>query len=962
MELKKQEMLDKNISENPLTRFGVRRPHTVFVMIMVIIILGFFAFSSMNAELFPNMNIPFVVVISSHEDPSSVNPLDPLAMAATLEITEEIEARMLMINGVDNIQTMTTAASVITFIEFSTAVDINTAYFEVTMSMLGMGNFLVDRNFLQQPMAFRLDPNMLPVLTFSSSFVILDGSGDIDESATINWYNDIFVPQIRTVPGVAQINGAIIGTPRPVSFADMPGFAYVNNEPSFSFSIQQTSGAVTTQVVPAIISAIDQLRTTHPNFEIRIQMDQAEIINDSIGGVLNNLLIGGALAVLILFLFLRNWKLTVAVGLSIPLSVVGTFILMYFLGITINIVSLAGLALAVGMLIDNSIIVVENTFRLRAKGMSVKDAAIKGASQIFGAIVAATLTTMAVFVPMFFVSGMMMEVFMDMVYVIMFALFASLVSAVMFLPSIISAFKIKCNVPRNCPLATDTETKEKAMVEQSTAEAEIVQPVQPTKSPGFGAKCKTAMGSCKGTADRWYNSALKFTIKQKWLTLGVAIVAFVGSIFLAGIHGFELMPAEDTGTFTVNVQTNPTYNILNSTFDTAHDITTANDGLYHVTRQTLGNNAEQIAISFGGGMMGMMGGGSSIAINVTLTDNRSISTVGASQLLYAAVTQYLENNNMLLPPGTPMLASGGYFASGVGISAGGMNAMAADSVVVTLTAPIGDNIAVSMAALQNAINLVADELIDVEGVHRVTHTFNQFSITRVNRHVAASVTATIVDGYNIGHVQQRVDSTMADLRANNAATFNGIGYLDDGFGAQFNDTITQMGIALLVGLLLMYLVMVAIFRSFKSPFIMLITIPLGFTGGFLFLAIFGMPISMVAMIGLLLLMGVIINNGIVLVDYINQARDEGLSVRDAVIAGANTRIRPIMMLSITTIMAMLPMAFGFGPSGELMQPMAIVTIGGLVYATIMSLLVVPAFYVIFNKDKKQKPVELETNA
>jgi len=963
LEFTKQEQLDKHIAENPLTRFGVTRPHIVFVMITVICVLGFFAFSSMNAALFPNMNIPYIVVIARHDDTLPDVNSDPLE---TLDnVTNHIEATLLQVSGVNTLQTMTMQGMVITFIEFDANVDMSGAEFQVTMAMIRLGNVFAANNFEQIPIVLALDPSMMPALVFSTDFVIYKAGGEtVDEKATIDWYNNVFAPKLRTVSGVAEVNGAILSTPRPADFDDMGGFAYVNNHPSFSFSIQQASSAVTTELVPKIFTAINEVRASvkadyDQTFAVNVQLDQAELINDSVGSVLNNLLLGGLFAIIILFLFLRSWKLTLAVGLSIPLSVVGTFVLMFFLGVTLNMVSLVGLALAVGMLVDNSIIVVENTFRLRAKGMSIRDAAIKGASQIFGAILAATLTTIAVFIPMFFVTGLIMQMFMELVYVIIFALFASLVSAAIFLPSIITTLKVEYKAPK---------TSEEKQVARKEAKA----------AGGFGAvvsSCGSAFDVVKTKTDKWYNGALRFTMKQKWVTLGVALVLLVGSVFLAYTNGFEMMPSEETGSFSVNISVNPQYGTIFGDAALAskartlakHDDENEED-LYKLVHRVLPGDVDSVTISHGsGGFLGGLGGGG-LTVDVSLKNKRSMSTSKASQLVFNAVSEFLGDD--LQKPEDTMMVAMMKFASDVSISSGsGMNIMSSDSIVVTLAAPITDDIEEALEALERAITLVHEKLFEKRqalGIHKVSNDLLLFrdpvtsdlivgSISRDNRRITASVTATIRDGQNIGKVQSRVDNEMAKLRKDNKDAFTGITDVEDGFAAQFSDTFRQMGMAIMVGLLLMYLVMVGIFRSFKSPFIMLMTIPLGFTGGFLFLWMFGMPISLVAMIGLMLLMGVIVNNGIVLVDYINQSREEGLNVKEAVIAAANSRVRPILMLALSTIGAMLPMALGFGMNGGMMQPMAVVTIGGLIYATAMSLLVIPAFYCIFNRDKKQKP-------
>ncbi|MCL2846665.1 MAG: efflux RND transporter permease subunit [Firmicutes bacterium] len=1007
MEFAKQEQMDNNIRENGLTSFGVRRPHTVFVMIMVVLIIGVFALTSMNNELLPNMNLPFVIVVASTDQEAVNNRNEGLTsddadfwsitLEDTLMITDEVESSISQINGFRDIQTTTAPGMIMAFIEFSSSVDIDAAFFEVSMTMMGMQNIFLTNLFNPMPFMTRIDPSMMPALTFSTSFRIYNeavgnAAPTVNELATIDWYNDTMARAIRAVPGVAQITGSILGTatqPRPNSFADMPGFAYFNNEQSFSFAIQQTSGAVTTVVVADIFRAINQLIDENPGFAINVQMDQAEMIDESIGTVMTNLIIGGILAIFVMFVFLRNWKLTLAIGISIPLSVISTFILMFFMGITLNIVSLAGLALAVGMLIDNSIIVVENIYRLKQKGMSSREAAIKGASQIFGAVLAATFTTVAVFAPMFFVTGLMMEVFMDMVWVIIFSLLASLVCAIVFLPSIIAAFKIQTKQTKQA--AAQVEEAGKLVADVDATDDDLVA----NATEQLAAKKSGDDGwfdRLREKADRWYNNALRFTIAKKWIAVGAAVVLFIGSLILAFVvNDVELMPAEDTGNFSITVQTNPIISNMaqnpavpfvtrDGIFTIVEDVMTGE--LYTRIRARVGAGAD-IGMNFGAGAMaGMFGmGGSGIPnlmIDVTMADNYRGTTLGAAHDVHRIVEDFMdgvagidlgpiwglvpqEMRDMLAQMGITQDAARIGLASNVSVSAdGGMNMMAASGVTVTVSTatirlPNGqmETLAQTTARLGAVVDLIMENIVEIEGIHPSIDTnFSPFTIVRSNGRIVASVEADLLDGYVIGAVQGRVDSMMDDLRRDNAAVFANIHPVEDGFAAQMAETMGQMILAILGGIVLMYLVMVAIFRSFKSPFIMLITIPLGFTGGFLLLLIFGMPISIVAMIGLLILMGVIINNGIVLVDYVNQAREDGLSVDEALIAACNTRLRPIMMTALSTVLAMIPMAIGWGASGAMMQPLALVTIGGLLYATVMSLLIVPAFYKIFNRDKK----------
>ena len=1018
---KKDGILDSNIRTNSLTELGVRRPHIVFVSIVMILILGVFAFSSLQIDLFPNMNLPYIVVITTPDrteleaevgaeviqhigsnlgtwggefaleyfrPPNLPNFwLDTEFMAwvmynkateignfsrerafafmaanwsveATSEITNALEARANMVAGVENIQSITNPFASIIIVEFSSGTDLNfveqrlrNQIDPVRYNRVRQGNSNnVSDGFqiaFSRPQLMMLDPNMMPIFTFSTTY-----RHSVNEQENIAWFQRNVVQALERTTGVAQVTTSLTNT---------EGFSYFNGQRSFTFSIQKNANINTIEAVNNIMAVLDNLNVmTNGEFAPRITMDQAAFINNSIGGVLNNLLIGGILCILILFIFLRNVKLTLAVAISIPVSIIGTFVFMHFMGISLNIISMSGLALAVGMLTDNSIVVLENIFRLRRKGMCARDAAIKGASQIFGAILAATLTTIAVFFPMFFVEGFIMEIFLDMIWVIILSLLTSLIVAAMFLPSIYATFN----------------------------KSDIVE--KPAKTDGKMYKMKEGMKSR-------YNTALRWSIKNKYLVVVASLMAFIGSILLVFfINGFEMMPASDEGQFNTTVTINSHYGatvvgtdvttyparimaisrVLTNGGDLSAYITSAptnipslrqvaTDALMERGRSNL--NSVAISFSSGTGVMDMLAGGrANIRMSIRMIENRNITTAVAAERVYLAVNAHLDSLGLMTeaPPSaqfdTVLFAENISFGMGGGMA----NVGVADSVVVTLAGEMlrNDNAVTTNERINDALILVQNEIQDrmqdgrITGVLKVENEFDPNTIIQVNRQIVGSLTISMATGANIARTQNQVDAAVAYImnQTINEEYFEGITRLADGFGEQFAETFSQMALAMLIGLILIYLILVAIFQSFKNPFITLITVPLAFTGGFLLLFVTGLPLSVVGLIGLLVLMGVITNNGIVFVDYVNKAREDGLSIDEALIAAANIRTRPIIMTAISTAFAMLPIALGFGASGGMMQAMGIICIGGLLYGTLMTLIVTPAFYKMFNREEAKK--------
>ncbi len=751
----------------------------------------------------------------------------------------------------------------------------------------------------------KMDPNMMPIMNLTVSY---EGKDD-------QWFEENVYNKLQSTSGVAEVTSNIsanIGAEKNFAW-ELDGQG--NLVETVSFSIQNASNSVVTDVAKNVISTLDEIKADNAGFNYNITMSQADYINQSVGSVAENLIIGGVLALIILWLFLRSVKMTLAIGISIPLAVIGTFVVMYFMGIGLNIMSMSGLALAVGMLVDNSVVVLENIFRLRSKGMGMKEAAIKGSSQMMGAMIGSSLTTICVFFPMFFLEGMFLEVFIDLIWVMILSLSCSLLIAVMFLPAIISSFKI---------------------------EGKKVKEVKAEKKPNIFNKIFDAVKA-------GYNKCLNFSISKKWVTVGMAILLFAGSIALLMINGFILMPATDEGTFSITAS-------LSNDGKNVADKKELADELYNEVKGILGEDLENCVINYSSGadMASMMGqSGVSMEINVTLKDDRSLSTAEAGDLVWSSFenstkANIQDNYNEFELSSSSMTSS--MMASDVSVT------FASSKADITNSLNDLDNISESLVNKFND-NIKADLGIRVIEWEKS----NGLTINKSDKKNTATITFKGTADADINEIQAQVDEFVDEL-LNGAYNGQELSVMEDGLAEQMAETYLSLGIALAIGFILIYLVMVAVFQSFLMPAIIMICVPLGFTGAFLGLFICGMPLSAPALIGMLILMGVIINNGILAVDYINQARKDGLSVKDAVFAAMHVRIRPIFMTALTTILALLPMALGLsffnsGSSAELTQPLAVVSIGGLLFGTITTLLVIPAFYCIFCKDKKHIDIE-----
>lgn len=756
-----------------------------------------------------------------------------------------------------------------------------------------------------------------------------------------------------------------------IALTDNAGESYakVNGNDGVVLSFQKQSTASTATVSQRINSAIAQLQEQNPGLHITPLMDQGDYIDMVVGSVLSNLLWGGLLAIIVLIFFLKDAKPTFIVACSIPFSLMCAIMLMYFTDVTLNIISLSGLALGVGMLVDNSIVVIENIYRLRSLGVPASKAAIQGAKQVSGAIFASTLTTICVFLPIVFTQGISRELFTDMGLTIAYSLLASLVVALTLVPAMGAA------VLKN--------TKEKS--------------------------------------HRWfdafvegYQRLLGWALRHKAPVLSGVTALLAISIFLTTQMGTAFIPAMDSPQMsaTLTMPRGAAQQDAYAMADTVMERIAAVDGV-----ETVG------AMSGGSGMSSMMGGsssGGSITYYILLSDDRTATNADVSAAIEAQVAD-LDCTVEVQESTMDMSALGG---SGVELVITGrgldeMNAIADDlrgilrsteglvdisenSVTgnpetrITVdkykamqhgltVAQIYSELAAELKAENTATTLTLDgtdtpvvvvkpagqaptrgnimdhafTVTNAEGEEETVRLYDiaakqeTDSVSSINRENGArtmSVSAGVDARHNIGLVSRELEKKLADYELPEGYTVEIAGENET-----INSAMTDLVKMIALAVVFIYLIMVAQFQSLMSPFIVMFTIPLAFTGGLLALWLTGSELSIIAMLGFLVLAGVVVNNGIVFVDNINQLRLAGMDRTEAILETGRTRIRPVLMTALTTILAMSTMALGIGDGAEMTQPMAIVTIGGLTYATLLTLLVVPVLYDIFRKKPLYDP-------
>lgn len=749
-------------------------------------------------------------------------------------------------------------------------------------------------------------------------------------------------------------------------------YAKINGHSGVMFSMQKQSGYSTGVVSERIKERFAKLEE-QKGVSFLNMMDQGIYIDLVVDSVIDNMLSGAVLAVLILLLFLRSARPTLVIACSIPISIMAAIVMMYFSGINLNIISLSGLALGIGMLVDNSIVVIENIYRLRGEGMPARKAAVEGARQVAGAIAASTLTTVCVFLPIVFTEGITRQLFVDMGLTIGYSLLASLVVALTLVPAM---------------------------------------------GAGLLKKAKERPSRVIGALQNGYAWLLRVSLHVKPLVVLLAVGMLVLSAYLSVSKGTAFMPEMESTQVSVSLQM-PEGSTFADTAAMSDVVLERIAGVQDVT--------DVGAMIGGGGVMGAMGGGSgedAVSMYVLLDENRTIS----NEALAAEIRDRTKDLDCELAIETSSMDMSSLGGSGISIHITGrdldqLKRMAGEVAAlvegVEGTKNVSDGIAEKTLEQRIVVDknkamgyqlttaqifqFLQQKLADASSATTLSTLSKDYSVlvvsdtdealtrdkikklkitgkdeenqdvdvplsklvefqdtegfSSINREAQTryvNVTAELEDGFNIGLVAAEVEKALDGYEVP-----DGYSLSMEGEDETINEAMEQVVKMLLLAVLFMYLIMVAQFQSLLSPFIIIFTIPLAFTGGFFGLYLTNSPVSVIAMIGFVMLSGIIVNNGIVLVDTINQLREGGMEKREAIVEAGRSRLRPILMTALTTILGLATMAMGRGMGADMVQPMAIVTIGGLTYGTLLTLFVIPCIYDLLNRRKSVCGRELE---
>lgn len=749
-------------------------------------------------------------------------------------------------------------------------------------------------------------------------------------------------------------------------------YAKVNGQDAVILSVFKTSSAGTASVSQSVEAALRDMHQKDKSLRFLTLMDQGDYIDLVTTSVFKNLLYGAILAIIVLFLFLRDIRPTAVVALSIPLSVIASLLIMYFAGITLNVLSLSGLALGIGMLVDNSIVVMENIYRMRNRGESAARAAVAGANQVAGAIAASTLTTICVFLPILFTDGLSRDLLEDMCFTISLSLLASLVIALTVVPALSST------------LMRGSQEKDHRFLNKLQEK---------------------------------YAGALSFCLKRKWLPLLVAVVLLVlcaGKVFTTGI---VLMPSigsdQMSMSFTADKESTDeeNYKLMDELsrevraidgVKTVGAVQTANLGMGEtdnanytaliLLKEEAAHRNSEIAgkirkIMEKAGCEDFQVAESNMDTSSVMSQGLSVDITGDDENKLLALSKdvmaIVEKENGFRKVENGQEAASRELVLHIDEDAAMRCGLTVAQIYQALNTKLTeDKTATKVTLKDNDMDVVLKDtrqpltrknLLDFKIEAEKTKAdgttttkkyrlgkFADFterdslaSISHQNGSKRITVTAETVEGYNTTLLSRKLQKKIDAMDVPEGYNISIGGETED-----VSKMVRDMLLMMLVAVILIYLIMVAQFTGFLAPFIIMFTIPLAFTGGFLALMIAGMELSMVSMMGFLMLSGVIVNNGIVFIDYVNQLRRAGMEKRAALIQAGQNRMRPILMTAFTTVLSMSAIALSRDPGAEMSQGMAVVVIGGLLYATFMTLFIVPILYDLLFRRKELKVVDL----
>ncbi len=1020
-----------------LARFSVQRPVTVVMRILSLVLLGAICLTRLPVDLLPKVDLPMVAVM--------VNWPNVAPAEIEAQVTRPIEQAVSSVSNLYEVSSSTSEGSARVRIQFTWGTDVAKSAVEVLQQVERARRGFPTDPTLQPPVVVRFDPTQLPIM-------MLGVSGDSDPVALRTLLDNQISPILESADGVASATvsggqerailvdvdpvrlrahrisldqilsrlarenqnlpagiareGDTEYTLRSVGWLTSPEellslpvgrfrdrlvllqdvaqvqdshpetriFTRLDGRPAVAVTLNKQNDANTVATVKSVMERIDQIHRLFPHLRFQVAYDQSQFIEDSLDGLYHHALIGGALAVLILLFFLRNVQSTLVVALSIPISIVSTFTLLYLCGFTLNTMSLGGLALATGLIVDDAVVVLENIFRhIERDRLSATEAAVTGTDEIMTAVVSSTLTIMIVFLPMLLVEGRAGQMFFQFALVVVFSLSVSLLDATTVVPMLASRMSHARHDPSQGWLQRRFESWSRLL-------------------EGW---------------EETYRRALVWALDHKTATLLLASAITLSSFGLAPLVGTELMPATDSGDFTVSIRL---------PVGTALDVTEKT--MLRVEGFLLENPDVETALVAIGTNMGLRGAGSSStsflgSATVKLKEDRERTTLqniaelrrqvstlpgvraqiqpfdmvsrvitGRSQdmelnlfgqdleVLWdqaSRVIEHIEGIEGLTNLDTNWQEASPEIQFTVDREKLMQAGLGFEEVAKTLgTATKGSVVSYFQEggyqypiqvqfpeSLRRTLPRLLELPVQIPGGEGRYITLGQVvtarsdlapnQITRLNRQRYIAITGG-AEGRPAGDIRNDVDRALADLDLPDGY------YLDWGASVkQQAEEFSGLAMAVLLAVALIYMLLASQFESLIHPLTVLTSVPLAASGVILALFLSGRSFGLTAFVGLLLLVGIVVKNGILLVDYTNQLRQRGMGRREALLRAGPTRMRPILMTAGASVLGMLPLAIGMARGSEIQAPMATAIVGGLMASTLLTLLVVPVVYTLLDE-------------
>lgn len=1016
-----------------LAEVSVKRPVTIIMLMLIIILLGTVSLTRLPIDLFPDMEIPVAVVVTEY---SGVGPQEIEKM-----ITNPVEGAVSTVENIDQVTSTSTEGRSIVIAQFKYGTDMNFATLQMREKV-----DMVKRQFpaeVGSPMVLKIDLTQMPIMqltlsaknadladlqsiaedtlkprlervkgvasvTVSGGYInevkiktrqeALKGYGlNIDTLAKVIGAENLNAPggqvqkgnqdlTIRTTgefQSVDEIKELLIPLPSGgyvrlkdiadvgLEHKDITSISRTNGKQSVSISIQKQSGTNTVKVADDIITAIKELKKDYPELSLDTVMDQSIYIKQSISTVVKEALFGGLLAIVVLFIFFHNLRTTFITATAIPIALMTTFAVLYFMGISINMMTLGGLSLAMGRLVDDNIVSLENIYRHRMAGYSKEESAIKGVKEIGMAIVASTLTTVSVFLPIVFVQGITATLFRELALTVSISLGASLLVSLTLVPTLTSKIMKAEGIPEG----------RKGLLGAFDS-----------FSRGFDRLFASIEGS--------YRKFLHYALHHRKTVVGISILVFILSAASVVTLGAEFMPASDTGQLTVNLKL-PDGAKLEDTDSVITQVEKRLEGIPEV-KTVFTQTGTSGGFSLGGdtpniGTVNMqltdlksrkrssgqvadeirsltkdipgaelnvtvtdgfsMGSSSPIDITVKGDDLNQLKKIGSDMKVMVASVAGTREVKTSMTEGVPEvnIKIDRKKAVQYGLAAGQISQAVKGTISGTTATRYryeGKEIDVVVSGdetfktsipnlEQTPIPTPLGMSVPLSQVAEVMLDRGPSSIDRSGQTRVVHVTSQIMD--------RDLNSITKDIQAKLDAYQMPAGYTYElgGQNKELEDSFKDLALAMILAIILVYMILASQFESLLHPFTIILSLPMGFSGGMLGLFITRKPISVTAFIGLILLIGIVVSNAIVLVDYINKRRERGEQREVAIENAGPIRLRPILMTSLATILGLIPIALGIGEGSEAMAPMGIVVIFGLALSTFSTLLLVPVIYTIF---------------